>query len=74
MIIDGRHEVSWQHIVELHANDQLSMRNIAELRSLLGFLGYYRGYVKDFSKRVKPLYDMLKDKNESKNRTHKWKG
>ena len=37
-------------------------RNIGELRSLLGFIGYYRSYVRDFSRRVKPLYDMLKGK------------
>ena len=35
---------------------------IGELRSLLGFLGYFRCYVKDFSKKVKPLYDLLKGK------------
>ena len=39
-------------------------KNIGELRSLLGFLGYYRGYLKDFSKRVKPLYDLLADKED----------
>ena len=36
--------------------------NIGELRSLLGFLGYFRSYVKDFSQKVKPLYDLLKGK------------
>lgn len=35
-------------------------KTIGELRSLLGFLGYYRCYVKEFSKRMKPLYDLLK--------------
>ena len=34
--------------------------NVGELRSLLGFLGYYRCYVENFSRKVKPLYDMLK--------------
>ena len=33
-------------------------KTIGELRSLLGFLGYYRGYVKDFSKLMKPLYNL----------------
>ena len=37
-------------------------KTIGKLRSLLGFVGYYRGYVKDFSRRVKPLYDLLKGK------------
>ena len=35
-------------------------KNIGELRSLLGFSGYYRGYVQGFAQRVKPLYDLLK--------------
>ena len=37
-------------------------KNIGELRSLLGFIGYYRSYVRDFSRRVKPLYELLKGK------------
>ena len=37
-------------------------KNIGELRSLLGFIGYYRSYVRDFSRRVKPMYDLLKGK------------
>ena len=39
-------------------------KNVGELRSLLGFLGYYRCYVKDFSRHVKPMYDLLKNKEE----------
>ena len=35
-------------------------KNIGELRSLLGFLGYFRCYVKDFARKVKPLYNLLK--------------
>ena len=41
-------------------------KNIGELRTLLGFLGYYRAYVKDFAKSFKPLYDLLKKNNEEK--------
>ena len=37
-------------------------KNIGELRSLLGFMGYYRGYIQDFSRKVKTLYDLLADK------------
>ena len=40
--------------------------NIGELRSLLGFLGYFRCYVQDFSRKVKPLYDLLKGKTTQK--------
>ena len=42
--------------------------NVGELRSLLGFLGYYRCYVQDFSRKVKPLYDMLKGGKKEKGR------
>ena len=31
-----------------------------EVRSLVGFLGYYRNYVRDFAKKLKPVYDLLK--------------
>ena len=34
--------------------------NIGELRPLLGFLGFFRKYVADFSMRAKHLYDLLK--------------
>ena len=39
-------------------------KNIGELRRLLGFLGYYRCYVQNFSRKMNPLYRLLKiDKN-----------
>ena len=41
-----------------------SPKTVGELRSLLGFFGYYRGYVKDFSKKLKPLYDLLQLKKD----------
>ena len=34
-------------------------KTVGDVRSLLGFLGYYRCYIRDFSKKVKPLYDLL---------------
>jgi transposase InsO family protein len=34
--------------------------NVGEVRQLLGFLGYYRKFIPDFSRRGKPLYDLLK--------------
>ena len=43
---------------------RVAPKTVGELRSLLGFLGYYRGYVKDFSRKVKSLYDLLKCKEE----------
>ena len=29
-------------------------------------MGYYKGYVKDFSRKVKPLYDLIKEKGDGK--------
>ena len=33
-------------------------QNLSELKSFLGFAGYYRRFVKDYSKLVKPLNDL----------------
>ena len=40
---------------------------VGELRSLLGFIGYYRSFIQDFSRKAKPLYDLLcKEKDVGK--------
>ena len=38
--------------------------NIGELRKLLGFLNYYRSSIRDFSRKAKPLYDLLAEPKE----------
>ena len=35
-------------------------KSVGELRTLLGFLGYYRKYVKDFASKFQPIYELLK--------------
>ena len=41
--------------------------NVGKVRSLLGFLGYYRTYIEDFSRKMKPVYDLLQsDESEKK--------
>ena len=40
-------------------------QNIGEVRSLLGFFGYYRSFVQNFSTIMKPLYDLLKVKPQN---------
>lgn len=34
-------------------------KTIGNLRSLIGLLGYYRTYIKDFSRKLKPIYNLL---------------
>ena len=41
-------------------------KTVGDLRTLLGFLGYFRTYVKDFSRKLKPVYDLLQVKDEQK--------
>ena len=41
-------------------------KNIGELRSIIGFLGYYRTYLKDFSRKLKPVYDLLQKEPDGK--------
>ena len=36
-------------------------KTVGELRHVLGLLGYFRKYIPDFSRRAKPLYDLLKN-------------
>ena len=38
---------------------RIAPTNIGQLRALIGFLGYYRTYIKDFSRKLKPVYDLL---------------
>lgn len=35
-------------------------KTVNEVRKLMGFLNYYRRYIKDFSRIAKPIYDLLK--------------
>ena len=41
-------------------------KNVGKLRSVIGFLGYYRTYIKDFSRKMKPVYDLLQKTDEMK--------
>uniref|UniRef100_A0A7M5XJ10 Integrase catalytic domain-containing protein n=1 Tax=Clytia hemisphaerica TaxID=252671 RepID=A0A7M5XJ10_9CNID len=43
--------------------------NIGGLRSLLGFINCYRSSIKNFSRRVKPLYDLLVTETPDKKQT-----
>ena len=40
-------------------------KTVGDVRSLLGFIGYYRSFIKDFSRKAKVLYELLcKEKTE----------
>ena len=61
-------------------NDAVALENfrkppktVGELRSLLGFLGYYRGHVKNFSIILKPIYDLLKEDSSKEIKSPKGK-
>ena len=41
-------------------------KTVGELRSLLGFFGYYRCYVENFSKKMRSLYEMVSSKDSGK--------
>lgn len=48
---------------------------VGEVRAILGLLGYYRQYIKDFSRIASPLYDLLKAPTEDEtlqNKKKKW--
>ena len=45
---------------------RVAPQTVGDVRSLLGFLGYYRSYVPGFAKKLKPVYDLLKDVNTEK--------
>ena len=40
-------------------------KTVKDIRTLLGFLGSFCRYIKDFSYIAKPLYDLLKDPSEA---------
>ena len=43
-------------------------KTIGNLSSFLGFLGYYRNFVMNFSRKMKPVYDLLKVEEEVKDK------
>ena len=38
---------------------------VGEVRKLMGFIGYFRTYISDFSRRAAPIYDLLQKKEEA---------
>lgn len=40
-------------------------KTVGEVRTLLGFLSYYRSFIQDFSRLAKPLFEMLQSAGEA---------
>lgn len=40
-------------------------KNVGEVRALLGFLGYYRTFMQDFSRLARPLFKLIESPSES---------
>jgi hypothetical protein len=51
--------------------DWMPPMNVVEVRSFLGLAGYYRRFIKDFSKITKPMIKLL-EKNKDLNWTEEW--
>ena len=64
---DG-HTMDPADIAPVQALKQQKPTTIGELRKLLGFISYYRSYIPNFSRRAKPLYDLLSSDKPVKGR------
>ena len=40
---------------------QLNPKTVGELRRILGFAGYYRSFIVDFTRTAKPSYDLIRN-------------
>lgn len=68
-----------QDLAAVMALKEKEPRTIGDVKSLLGFLGYYRSFIQDISGLAKPLFELLQKPMESgesntQNQTSKSKG
>lgn len=52
-----------QDLAAVIALKEKEPRTVGEVKSLLGFLGYYRSFIQDFSRLAKPLFELLQKPN-----------
>lgn len=48
-------------------------KNVGKVRALLGFLGYYRTFIQDFSRMARPLFQLIESPSEPSQRATKVK-
>lgn len=68
-----------QDLAAVIALKEKEPRTVGDVKSLLGFLGYYRSFIQDFSQLAKPLFELLQRPTEpggsnTQNQTSKSKG
>ena len=56
---DG-HRMDPKNVEPIEALKETRPKTVSEVRKLLGFLGYYRHYIKDFARMAQPINDLLK--------------
>ena len=66
IISEEGYRIDSKNISAVTSLAQTPPATIHDLLQLLGLLGYYRKYVKNFSKIAKPLFDLLKDDSQEK--------
>lgn len=54
-----------QDLAAVIALKEKEPRTVGDVKSLLGFLGYYRSFIQDFSRLAKPLFELLQKPMET---------
>ena len=69
IVSEEGHKMDSSNIDALLALRGTKPKTVGEVRKIVGLLGYYRGYIQDFSRIVKPIYDLLQSQENTD--THK---
>ena len=67
VILEEGHKIDLEGIKPILKLRGWEPKTIGDLRRVMGLLGYYRGYIPDFPRIAKPLYDLLKVEKEENN-------
>ncbi|KAK5884557.1 hypothetical protein CesoFtcFv8_018365 [Champsocephalus esox] len=54
-----------QDLAAVRALEEKEPHTVGDVKSLLGFLGYYRSFIQDFSRIAKPLFELLQNPTET---------